>query len=142
MGGKTNPIRETGVSTVPQRPMPSLDATTEPGPEGRGARHPKNKPNTRSCLVGLDVKENSVATKRAVPSCANYVLTSYAAWWHRMEKDTSRFYKDVIKEESMRKSKQQERERKKKKTKGRICKEVLSQLRKFSRRIDKIAWWG
>ena len=56
------------------------------------------------------MKGKSVATRRAVPNCADYVLTSYAAWWHRMETETSNFFKDVRKEEKKRKLKQQERE--------------------------------
>ena len=59
------------------------------------------------------MKGKSVATRKAVPNCADYVLTSYAAWWHRMETETSNFFKDVRKEEKKRKLKQQERERKK-----------------------------
>ena len=111
--GESSSILETGVATVPRRAVPSHEAGTDTVPEGVGARHPGNKPNTRSCLVGFDMKGKSVATRRAVPNCADYVLTSYAAWWHRMETETSNFFKDVRKEEKKRKLKQQEREKKK-----------------------------
>ena len=45
--------------------------------------------------------------KRAVPSL-DYKLTSYAAWWRRVEKDENKFYKEVRKEEEDRKKKKEE----------------------------------
>ena len=45
--------------------------------------------------------------KRAVPSL-EYKLTSYAAWWRRVEKDENKFYKEVRKEEEDRKKRKEE----------------------------------
>ena len=57
-------------------------------------------------------KRIGVATGRATP---NFVLTSYAAWWHRMEKEASQFYKDIREEEEKRKRKMEEKKKKPKK---------------------------
>ena len=44
---------------------------------------------------------------RAVPSPV-YNLTSYAAWWKRMEREETKFYKEVRKEEEIRRKKKEE----------------------------------
>ena len=99
----TTPSLGTGVATL------TLGVDLEPG--GVGARHPSNKPNTRGTLEKDGKKRIGVATGRATP---NFVLTSYAAWWHRMEKEASQFYKDVRDEEEKRKRKMEEKKKKQK----------------------------
>ena len=46
--------------------------------------------------------DRRVAGKRSVPKPAEYQLTSYAAWWHRVEKLATQFYKEVRREEAKR----------------------------------------
>ena len=55
-----------------------------PHPVDRGARHPGKTPTTRSGLGG-EIHHVSATTKRA-GSTPEYKLTSYSAWWKRMEK--------------------------------------------------------
>ena len=83
-GGQVN--LSMGVATRIAEPSP------RPGDllGGRGARHPVNKPTTRRCLVG------------------DYVLTSYSAWWRRIEKIESQFWKEVEKDENRRRQKKEE----------------------------------
>jgi hypothetical protein len=96
-----------------------------------GGRHPRNKPNTRSCLKGRDTALNmdtGVATGIAEPSsksksqlardCADYTLTSYAAWWRRIEKLEAKFEKEIRKEEDIRRKKLEENRRRKEEKEG------------------------
>ena len=70
-----------GVATT-QRSVQSPDPIEL---EGVGARHPRNKPNTRRGLEGAGAMDKRVARKRAVPNHTEYKLTIYAAWCHRGE---------------------------------------------------------
>ena len=51
--------------------------------------------------------DKSYTKRRAVPSL-EYKLTSYAAWWRRVEKEEICFFKEVIKEEETRKKRKEE----------------------------------
>ena len=72
------------------------------GPSGVGARHPDITPNTRSGQEG--VSDGSYISK----------LTSYTAWWRRMEYAGSKFYSEVRKKEKERLLRKKEMESKKK----------------------------
>ena len=74
------------------------------GPAGVGARHPNITPNTRSGQEGAGDGGNCYSSK----------LTSYAAWWKRMECAGNEFYSEVRKEEKERLLRKKENERKKK----------------------------
>ena len=50
-------------------------------------------------------------------------LTSYSAWWNRMEKEVRKVYHKVEKEASKRK--EEEMKKKQKKEERRVCKEIL-----------------
>ena len=99
-----------GVATT-ERSVPIQDPIEL---EGGGARQPRNKPNTRSGLEGSVVMDKRVARKRAVPNHAEYKLTSYAAWWHRVEKLGTQFYKEVRRDEEKRRKMIEEKEKKRK----------------------------
>ena len=109
-----------GVATT-ERSVPIQDPIEL---EGGGARHPRNKPNTQSGLEGSVVMDKRVARKRAVPNHAEYKLTSYAAWWHRVEKLGTKFYKEVRRDEEKRRKMIDEKE----KRQGKFCKEILPKL--------------
>jgi hypothetical protein len=72
----------------------------------RGARHPSKTPTTRSGLGG-EIHHGLATTKRAGPT-PEYKLTSYSAWWKRMERLEGQFYKEVAKEEVTRKNRKDE----------------------------------
>jgi hypothetical protein len=68
---------------------------------------------TKSKKIGKNKDPHVIinSSKRAVPS-PEYKLTSYAAWWKRVEKDEIDFYKEVRKEEEFRRKKREENRRK------------------------------
>ena len=86
----------------------SSDGTME---DGRGARHPINKPITRSCL---NRRALTKPEKKPQPAryCADYALTSYAAWFKRIDKSDNQFWKEVEKEESFRRQKKEKLKKK------------------------------
>ena len=102
-----------GLATTsnPGRVVPSRDTTQ--GPEEVGARHPNITPNTRSGLEGVDGNRVKLATRRTKPT-PEYKLTSYAAWWRRIEHLEAPFYKEVRKEEDRRKKTKEEHVKKRK----------------------------
>ena len=59
--------------------------------------------------------------KRAVPN-PEYKLTSFAAWWRRVEKEERKFYKEVRKEEEDREKRKEEKEGRKERKKELLTK--------------------